>query len=640
MIIKLHKYLIFGSGEDMDLFFSLSQRAGFIEFIGPQRKKTLELPAKAKTFLAAIKIAKHYPTHPHEAPSTPLSIDKIAEKIVSLKCEQEALLEQERVTIAEIDRISVFGDFSRPELDLLEKESRRVFQFFCMKSDLASELTLPPELIHIGTEYDLDYFVSINQEKTQYPKMIEILIDHPVGELRTKLLELREDLAKLESDIRTFANTLPDLQSGLVELLNEHNLKLAKHSATLNLNSALFAIEAWIPETKVKSLLGLISTLKVDCEEIAIEKRDQIPTYLENIGAGKVGEDVVLIFDTPSHTDKDPSLWVLIFFSLFFSMIMSDAGYGLIFLLMTLALKWKFPHLQGVKKRVLKLSFILSVCTILWGIATASYFGISIAPNSPIQKTSILAYLAKKKANYHLQEKDDTYREIVKDYPEVADARSANELFLKGVQEEEGTLTYALFGRFLDNILMEFSFLIGIIHIALSFIRYMGRNWAGAGWIIFMIGGYLYLPSIVGATVLPNFMGWVSKSVAYYWGLRLMIGGIGLAFIAALIKQRWGAFHEMLHAVQIFADTLSYLRLYALALGGMVIAHTFNDAFGIRAGILATLPIILTGHTVNIGLCLMGSVIHGLRLNFLEWFRYSFEGGGRLFNPLKLNRTK
>jgi V/A-type H+-transporting ATPase subunit I len=31
----------------------------------------------------------------------------------------------------------------------------------------------------------------------------------------------------------------------------------------------------------------------------------------------------------------------------------------------------------------------------------------------------------------------------------------------------------------------------------------------------------------------------------------------------------------------------------------------------------------------------MGGVIHGLRLNFLEWYHYSFEGGGKRFNPLK-----
>jgi len=92
--------------------------------------------------------------------------------------------------------------------------------------------------------------------------------------------------------------------------------------------------------------------------------------------------------------------------------------------------------------------------------------------------------------------------------------------------------------------------------------------------------------------------------------------------------------------IQVFADVLSYLRLYALALGGMVMAHTFNDHLGIEVGVVSGTLILLAGHFVNIGICAMGGVIHGLRLNFLEWYHYSFEGGGRLFNPLKLRRTK
>jgi V/A-type H+-transporting ATPase subunit I len=45
--------------------------------------------------------------------------------------------------------------------------------------------------------------------------------------------------------------------------------------------------------------------------------------------------------------------------------------------------------------------------------------------------------------------------------------------------------------------------------------------------------------------------------------------------------------------------------------------------------------LLLIAHIVNLTLGIMGGVIHGLRLNFLEWYHYSFEGGGKRFNPLK-----
>jgi V/A-type H+-transporting ATPase subunit I len=94
-----------------------------------------------------------------------------------------------------------------------------------------------------------------------------------------------------------------------------------------------------------------------------------------------------------------------------------------------------------------------------------------------------------------------------------------------------------------------------------------------------------------------------------------------------------------MNMVQIFGDVLSYIRLYALALAGMMVASTFNN-LGISVGIIGGIFIILFGHLTNVSLSIMGGVIHGLRLNFLEWYHYSFEGGGRLFNPLRLKKTK
>jgi len=62
-------------------------------------------------------------------------------------------------------------------------------------------------------------------------------------------------------------------------------------------------------------------------------------------------------------------------------------------------------------------------------------------------------------------------------------------------------------------------------------------------------------------------------------------------------------------------------------------ASTFND-IGQDVGLLIGWIVILFGHSVNILLGLMAGVIHGLRLNFIEWYHYCFDGGGRLFNPL------
>jgi V/A-type H+-transporting ATPase subunit I len=152
-----------------------------------------------------------------------------------------------------------------------------------------------------------------------------------------------------------------------------------------------------------------------------------------------------------------------------------------------------------------------------------------------------------------------------------------------------------------------------------------------------MIGGFLYFPKTLNATSILNFTGLISKETAYAWGFQMIWCGMGLAFVGAFLQKKWGAFHEMMNVIQIFGDVLSYIRIYALALAGMMVASTFN-AMGESAGLFGGVLIIIAGHMVNVILSIMGGMIHGLRLNFLEWYHYCFEGGGRLFNPLRLRK--
>ena len=149
-----------------------------------------------------------------------------------------------------------------------------------------------------------------------------------------------------------------------------------------------------------------------------MEKNDAIPTYLENNGLPRLGEDLVHIYDTPSHTDKDPSLWVLVFFSLFYAIIIADAGYGLIFSLATLYASYKTTRLTKGGRRFKTLALIASCACIVWGVLINSFFGINIAPESPLRKISLLQWLVNKKADYHYSLQDQIYNEWLVKYPQ------------------------------------------------------------------------------------------------------------------------------------------------------------------------------------------------------------------------------
>jgi V/A-type H+-transporting ATPase subunit I len=86
----------------------------------------------------------------------------------------------------------------------------------------------------------------------------------------------------------------------------------------------------------------------------------------------------------------------------------------------------------------------------------------------------------------------------------------------------------------------------------------------------------------------------------------------------------------------LFGDVLSYLRLFALGLSSAKLAETFNG-LGANAwdeagfGVIAAIAIVVLGHTLNLLLGVMSGVVHGLRLNCIEFFKWSLPEEGYLF---------
>lgn len=640
MIIDVKKFLFVGAQEDLEDFFKKAQQKGFIEFIPPKGKKVYQPTAAIERLSAAIKILRKQPPRKmDERRRNREECLKIAEEVINLKAESETLAEQIRITQAEIVRVGPLGDFLLDDLDYIKEHGHRTVRFFCMKSSRREEFQELDGLLYLGTEYDLDYYMSISKKLIHLPYMMEMKVDLPVGALRDKLSVLEIDLRKAETRLKEHVKDLDSLREVIIDELNDHHLLAAKNEVAYPLNGGLFVIEAWIPKNKVNSLFAMLQGMAVHAEPIITESQDRVPTYMENKGLGKVGEDLVHIYDTPAANDKDPSLWVLWSFCLFFAMIIADAGYGLLFLGLAIFLKFKVPHLKGSGKRFLKLIVLLSASCIVWGVLTTAYFGINILPENPLSRISMVGYLAEKKADYHMRTHDAVYTSIIHDYPILKDATNGQQLLKTQVPSQKKGDLYPVLNEFRGSILLELSLLVGVLHIAFSLLRYLGRNWAGLGWLVFMIGGYLYFPSNLQATSLVNFLGWVSLEAGKEIGLQMIYIGIGGAVVLALIQKRLKGLTEIMNLITVFADVLSYLRLYALSLASTIMADTFNE-IGVEIGLAVGVLVILAGHSINLMLATMGGVIHGLRLNFIEWYHYSFEGGGRLFAPLQKLKLK
>lgn len=634
MRIDVRKYLFIGPKSEQDQFFRAAQDAGIIQFIEGAKADYHDVPLEVQNLMNAIKVLRGLPTMKQEFLVDLEDGYKMSEEILDLKSKIENFEEEDRVIKLEMARIEVFGDFSLEDVAYVEKEAHRKMQFFFAKQGLFESEDLPEEVYWIDRDHGLDYFVALNHEPRQYDDMIEMRFENSLSELRERHSFIQEAVKEAEQKLKAYSKYNGYLHHVLTERMNRHNRNVALSYSKEEFSGSLFAVTGWVPENKVSEMETLVQELDIHFDEIAIEDEDSVPTYLENKGASRLGEDLVQIYDTPSVEDKDPSIWVLCFFALFFAMIIGDGGYGLVFLGVAAYLRYKTKKITAVGKRVFNLLFVLCTACVLWGVLTHSFFGFEIGMESPFRSTSLVQWLVEKKTAYHIAQNDEVYQEWIKKYPDLSNVQNPKQFLLQGAQKSNEKLTYEIYDRYSDNVMMELAILIGVIHTIISLVRYLDRNWPAVGWVFVMVGGYLFLPKMIEATTMVNYVLGISKERAASEGQIMLYGGLAVVMVLALIRDRLMGFLEITNLIQIFGDVLSYLRLYALALAGAMIGSITNE-FAMNMNWFAGILLFVVGHGVNMILAVIGGVIHGLRLNFIEWYHYSFEGGGKQFAPLQ-----
>jgi V/A-type H+-transporting ATPase subunit I len=185
------------------------------------------------------------------------------------------------------------------------------------------------------------------------------------------------------------------------------------------------------------------------------------------------------------------------------------------------------------------------------------------------------------------------------------------------------------------NLLMQVCFIMGAIHLSIAHLWRARFQWPdlrflnNVGWAVLLWGTF----GVVRYFVLrgPAWYDW-SRPTPYF----LTAGG---ALVVLFAEPSWnlpkavalGLAGSVLPAIATFSDTLSYIRLMAVGLAGGVLAASFNQ-MALNAGILG-IPILLFGHGLNLGLCLIVLFAHGVRLNVLEfssnagmqWSGYAYE---------------
>lgn len=622
MRVEVKKFVFVGLEEEKKAFFESAQQAGLIHFIDVSGAKLPEAPAEAGEYVHAIKILRGVPSE-EQVETTTKDLLQVAREIIFLKSELHKLEEQERILNLDLVRVEPFGHFSRDELAELARAGQLRVQFFTARHGIKEVLPDIEGLVYVTSAEGLDYFISFSKIEIDHPKLSEMKFEMSFGEIKAAILQIQAWHRCQEIELKSYARYSNVLHHAFYSEINKVHLDQAE-GLTRSPLQGLYTVEGWVPQSQIAEVRTVAEKNAVVMDEVALEANDHLPTYLENEGMGKIGEDLVAIYDTPSGSDKDPSLWVLGAFGVFFAFIVNDGGYGLVYLAICLGLLWKMPHATGLTKRMLHLGIFLSLCCVVWGFIFGQYFGVVLSIDSPFKVIKPDLFLIEKKAQWFMDRREATYLAWIKASPALGKISSAKELL-----QNSPTIVSTLN----DFLLLELAIFFGVAHSLMGMVRYLTRRPSLLGWMFFLVGGYLFFPFYLGTPSFLNYALHIDLATGGIIGLYMIYGGIALAVGIAVYRERWLGLTEFMKVIEVFADVLSYLRLYALGLAGGIVALVINEAAAGMPAIFAAL-LIFVAHGVNMLLAIMSGVIHGLRLNFIEWYHYSFEGGGKKFRPL------
>ena len=520
-------------------------------------------------------------------------------ELLSLKKNYEDLITG---NTKEIERFSRWGDVDPADLRFLAEKGYFLF-LYEIPAEYYSMIPETEKVLKVFSDKNLVRFilVSDNGNVPQDLPSQAVLVTLPSKSTRL----LREENEDYKSKIKAIERQIYSFSACKTGI--EKNLKiLEKEIEFENIYSGMDGEEgegrlrlSWltgfVPAKELKKVEMLAKQEKWGFLSDEPGEEDAVPTKLEN---NKVVSLIYPVSDflgtVPGYRDYDISGWFLLFFSLFFGMIFGDGGYGVLITLISV-----FAIIKNHKKNLQPfiLLLILGLTTTLWGMLTCNWFG--VPPQSlPESLKPLLLKL---------------------DWNWISNASSL----------PEDTVTQNL---------QIFCFTIALVQLAVAHLKGIVRNirslkCLGEAGSLFMLMGiyYLVLNMVVSSERFPFDLVLFGDIKASSIMFPLIGVGFGLSFIfsnyegsvlKSVLESLKNIISVLLGVVNVFSDIVSYIRLWAVGLAGAAIANTVNEMAGpILGGFVIFLGILLLGfgHGLNMILNVLSVIVHGVRLNTLEF---------------------
>ena len=540
---------------------------------------------------------------------------------ISLKSELERLKnwgELDPETISELTSKGIevsFYEMSKAEYDALS-DSLKIVKLFESKSSVRFLL------LKSDTEGEDEVISSLNSYRLALPQLSTADMRQKIADLDARVESIDEQIASYGSYIESLKNAIKDFEK---EIEFETYATGMENETLSNENSKEVSIAYFKGYIEAENIDKLKQMAADNSWGLLVEdpsEEDNVPTKLKN------NKFVSLIYPltdflgtVPGYFEYDISAWFLAFILIFFGIIFGDGGYGLIITSVAVV-----PIIKSLisKKPIPSAVFLLGLfglSTIMWGTLTCTWFGLS-----PEQLPEWLKALS---------------------VPVISNVYADKIWSLPWTPEGVGLTT--------AQNLQIFCFTLALIQLTVAHIKGATRNrkslksLGDIGSILQLLGiYYLVLSLVVNAEVFS--FGLVIAGIPIGTvSIALILIGFCMSFvfsnyegsvIKAILTSLTNIVSVLLGVVNVFSDIVSYIRLWAVGLAGAAISATVNELAGPLLGnfmfMILAIILLVFGHGLNMILNILSVIVHGIRLNTLEFSSHlDMSWSGRKFKPFE-----
>ena len=423
--------------------------------------------------------------------------------------------------------------------------------------------------------------------------------------------EIEQQIAQAQKTLDSLKKELDEQGSFYQSLLIAHT-NVSNELARVSVSHGAYTtgdvtiIEGYAPKDAITKILSYAAEKQWGIVVDDVDENDEnVPTEIKNVAPVRIIKPLFDFLDVDAgYREFDISFIFLAFMSLFVGMIIGDAGYGFVLLIFSV---WATIASQ-VKQKEITLAHMLfiwfSCTTIVWGAITGNWFGYAPLAENPLLSQFIIPQFS------ILSEDSSTAIQLFAFRVGIVHLVLAHVWRAIRVIRIEGILATV-------NQLAQATLLIGLFFLVLQLLLGTEK---------FAMPPYTIQLIAIGFIC-------IILTEEQKRGQNIFVGaGKGIANIITLA----------LNSISSFADIISYIRLYAVGLASFSIATSFNamgegfmQSGGIGA-IIGGIAIVVLGHTLNLVMAVLAVIVHGVRLNVLEFSGHlGMEWSGRKYNPFK-----